>query len=40
MNGINTSAEIFDDVSSTEDTEIQAQIGNYYNNLIDQMNGE
>lgn len=40
MDGTDTSAMVFEDVTSTEDEEVQSMIGSYYNSLIDQMDGE
>lgn len=40
MDGADTSAMKFEDVTSTEDAEVQSEVGSYYDNLIDQMNGE
>lgn len=40
MDGTDTSSMAFEDVTSTEDAEVQSKIGVYYNKLIAKMNGE
>ena len=40
MDGTDTSEMIFEDVTSTEDEEVQSEVGSYYDSLIDQMDGE
>lgn len=40
MDGTDTSEMVFEDVTSTEDEEVQSEVGSYYNSLIDQMDGE
>lgn len=40
MDGTDTSEMEFEDVTSTEDRQIQSLVGSYYDSLIEQMNGE
>lgn len=40
MDGTDTSEMKFEDVTSTEDKEVQSKVGSYYDSLIDQMDGE
>ena len=40
MDGEDTSSISFEDVTSTEDAEVQSEVGEYYDGLIDTMNGD
>lgn len=40
MDGTDTSEIQFEDVTSTEDMEVQSKVGSYFNRLISTMNGE